>query len=214
MYGYNIHSGMPTMHGGLTGYGMHSLGGYLLGGRFAKGVPLDEATKKKMYDSRHGQGSYEARLARLAQGLPATVKAPRVKKVRETQRMKLAHHLKRLVDAERMGAILESQSGHPELANYLAQDADYNEGVHGMDRYPAYVKRQFGLKTGARAKKGAVSYVYINKKGKPTVVKNGSAGYHRAILAGHELRPILPPQRRETYSMMGEDFDAANFEEL
>lgn len=31
MYGYNIHSGMP-MHGGLTGHGMHSLGGYLLGG--------------------------------------------------------------------------------------------------------------------------------------------------------------------------------------
>jgi len=200
MYGYNIHSGMPTMHGGLTGHGygahgygamphpMHSLGGYLLGGRFEKGVPLDEATKKKMYDARHGVGSYDARLARIALGQPA--RAPRARKPRTTQRMKIAEHLKHLIDAEKMGARLEKTYGHPELAGWLSQDALYNQGVHAMERYPAYTKKQFGIPVGARAKKGAPVFSYYDARTKKLkLVKEGSAGYVKALAKGLALNP-------------------------
>lgn len=229
MYGYNIHSGMPTMHGGLTGHGlsnseiqrlsgyantarrlatprgvaglfggancyssmpqqMHSLGGYLLGGRFTKGEPQDEATKRKMYDARYGQGKYDARIAGPVQVLPA--QAPRARKARETQRTKLANHLKRLVDAERMGAILEADAGHPELAGYLDRDADYNEGVRGMDKYPAYLKNQFDVPKRIRAKKGDAKprdLYYLTKKGKVINMKEGSVKHMKATLRGDKI---------------------------
>jgi hypothetical protein len=169
---------------------MHSLGGYLLGGRFTKGQPLDEATKKKMYDARHGVGAYEARLARIAIGQPARVAKPR--KPRTTQRMKIAEHLKHLIDAEKMGARLEKAYGHPELAGWLSQDAIYNQGVHDMDRYPAYTKKQFSMPVGPRAKKGAPDYYYTDDKGRLKFVKFGSAGYVRALAKGFNVQPETP----------------------
>jgi hypothetical protein len=212
MYGYNIHSGMPTMHGGITGHGLsnsqiHRLANFgdsargLFGGAMYNNMPrpmhslggyllggAGTAVKgKKWFQKKPANVAYDPATGQqlvVYRGKPA-----KTKKQRMTQASKLRGHLRLLSDAESDAVQYELRQGHPEFAQALINDSAYNMSVHNMARMPAYVKRQFGFKPSPRAKPDAPYYVYLNRAGKQIFVKEGSAGMARAIAKGENVQP-------------------------
>lgn len=206
---YNLHSGYVPhgrMTGGITGHGLYgrSLGGVLLGGKFTKGSTLSADQKRKMYDGRWGQGAWDRKFGGMAQAPPLVLdemtgalvpyysehaRMVGSKPRRMTKADKLRGHLQLLADAEKDAARYE-RAQHPNFAKALYDDAKYSLSVRDMARLPRYVSGQFGVIT-HRAKKNAPLYFYENKKGKQVFVKEGSAGFVRAMNKGEDLQPVV-----------------------
>lgn len=159
MSGFNIHTGMPTMHGGLTGHGImsnpsafhsmvpsnyHSLGGYLIGGaKVADMTPQQLA----VYRARLLAQKQERAAARLAKGLApyGSLKGqPRGSRRKYTAEQLVAREgLKHLRDAEESAAFLEEQAGNPDYAKWLVEDQHYNDALYSSNKTPAWLTKKY-----------------------------------------------------------------------
>jgi len=192
---------MPRHRGGLTGFGMYpSLGGLLIGG--VKKADMNEAQLASYLRRLEKQKAdrFAYRLKMEQEGTPLrTVGVRKASKVTSSAHAK--NMLKRLIDAENMGAQYLDAEGHPDLATYLDEDMTYNINLRDSGRRPKWLIDKYSGKPGRelyppikvgnrlsvdelqarkKALRGAPLWEYISKNGKTRkVVKQGSSEYDR-----------------------------------
>jgi hypothetical protein len=221
MYGYNIHSGMPTMRGGISGHGLNntdilrlagmansarnmfdgaphmmhsSLGGYLLGGARGENV----AKGKKGFQKKEAPViiTEEGQIVPLGAMTSFKPTKGRVKGLRRAPRLTKRDHINNqlhMLEMAERDAYNYELTRHPDYAKALRENAMYNSELQDMKRHPTYLsKLQFPQYATVRAKKGAAPYFYVDAKGKIKVVKFGSAGYKKAQDKGFILQPSNP----------------------
>lgn len=218
---YSRRHSMPMHRGGLTGFGYgNSLGGLLLGGALKdfyvdgdiKGqrnerTDEDFALERARLDEINRKAAARRlanRQARIARG--EVVRTVGVRNPRASGRnAHLKNMLKRLIDAEKMGAELERPE-HPELAKYLDEDVLYNTALYDSNRYPKFYtdkfskkyygqnnygelfpaaivrealseERKAAMKRGKEAAKGKQKFVYIDSRGNRKILTEGTKAF-------------------------------------
>lgn len=204
---------MPRHSGGLTGFGYGgSLGGLLLGG-----VKKADMTEAQL-------ASYARRLEKLRNERAAANELKLATgEYRRTDRgavikkgtggigrnAHLHNMLKRLIDAEKMGAELERPE-HPELAKYLDEDALYNIALYDSNRYPKFYtdkfskkyygqnkynelfpaamarsalseERKAAMQAGKDAARGKQKYIYLDSRGNRKILTEGTKAFLSAL---------------------------------
>jgi hypothetical protein len=202
-----MYSRRHSMQGGLTGHGYHSLGGLLLGG--VKKADMTER-QLQLYEAsllRQKAKRLANRQAMEAKGTPLRTKG--VISPRGLGRNAHLHNmLKRLIDAETMGANME-RADHPDLARYLDEDVMYNQALYDSNRYPKFYtdkfsKKHYGmnnysdlfpaaaqraamseerkaqLRQGKEAARGQAKFLYLDSRGNRKTLTYGTKAYQAA----------------------------------
>lgn len=222
---YSRRHSMPRPRGGITGFGYgNSLGGLLLGGALKDfyvdgdvkaGVRNEMSNEAFAFERARlnaiNQKAAARRLLKRAEA-EAAGRPLRALKGERGVRNTPAHMrnmLKRLIDAETMGADLE-RAEHPELARYLDEDALYNTGLYDSNTTPKFFKDKFSskyygknnyaalfpaaaarragmseeqkarLRAGKEAARGQQKFVYINSNGVQKLLTAGTKAFATA----------------------------------
>jgi hypothetical protein len=196
---------MPRHRGGITGFGYgNSLGGLLLGG--VKKADMSESQLASYQRSLDKQKAQRLAYRELMERRGTPLKTKGTISARKVKVGSLAHArnmLKRLIDAENMGADLLLQENHPDLAEYLDEDMAYNINLRDSGRRPKWLLDKYSGKTGRQlyppvdtskrlsgpqlvaakeALKFAPVWEYISANGKTRkAVKEGSAEFKRIM---------------------------------
>lgn len=215
---------MARTRGGLTGFGYgNSLGGLLLGGALKDfyvdgnvkaGVRNDMSDEAFAFErARLNAINQKAAARRLLKRAAAETAGTPLRALRGQRGVRntpdhMRSMLKRLIDAETMGANME-RAEHPDLAKYLDEDALYNTGLYDSNTTPKFFKDKFSskyygknnyaslfpaaarragmseeqkarLKAGKEAARGQQKYVYINSNGVQKILTAGTKAFASA----------------------------------
>ena len=221
---YSRRHSMSRPRGGITGFGYgNSLGGLLLGGALKDfyvdgnvkaGVRNDKSDELFAFErARLDLINQKAAARRLKKRLEAEERGTPLRALKGQRGVRntpehMRNMLKRLIDAEKMGA-QELLAKHPMEARYLDEDALYNMALYDSETTPKFFRDKFSskyynknnyaslfprptargamseeqkarLRAGKEAARGQQKFVYINSNGVEKILTAGTKAFATA----------------------------------